>query len=93
MFTQVVRLLYTIEALSLELCLSMTELPILLFHKLMKLLMSVIIFFFALLLKKIVEYLKILKDIIKDDCIITDVGSVKGNIHRAVKELGLEKNF
>ena len=43
--------------------------------------------------EKNVEYLKILKDIIKDDCIITDVGSVKGNIHRAVKELGLEKNF
>lgn len=43
--------------------------------------------------EKNVEYLKILKDIIKDDCIITDVGSVKGNIHKAVKELGLEKNF
>ena len=54
-FTQVVRLLYTIEALSLELWLSMTELPMLLFHKLMKLLMSVIIFFFALLLKKMLN--------------------------------------
>ena len=43
--------------------------------------------------EKNVEYLKILKDIIKDDCIITDVGSVKGNIHKAVEELGLEKNF
>lgn len=40
-----------------------------------------------------VEYLKILKTIIKDDCIITDVGSVKGNIHEAVKLLGLEANF
>ena len=44
-------------------------------------------------MKKNVEYLKILKDIIKDDCIITDVGSVKGNIHKAVEELGLKKNF
>lgn len=43
--------------------------------------------------EKNVEYLKILKDIIKDDCIITDVGSVKGNIHKAVEELGLKKNF
>ena len=43
--------------------------------------------------EKNVEYLKILKDIIKDDCIITDVGSVKGNIHKAVEELGLQKNF
>ena len=42
--------------------------------------------------EKNVEYLKILKDIIKDDCIITDVGSVKGNIHKAVEELGLKKN-
>ena len=36
--------------------------------------------------EKNVEYLKILKDIIKDDCIITDVGSVKGNIHKAVEK-------
>lgn len=40
-----------------------------------------------------VEYLKILKNIIKNDCIITDVGSVKGNIHEAVKELNMESNF
>lgn len=40
-----------------------------------------------------VEYLKILKDIISPDCIITDVGSVKENIHKAVKSLNLEKNF
>lgn len=39
------------------------------------------------------EYLKLLKDIIKADCIITDVGSVKTNIHEAVIELGLEANF
>lgn len=40
-----------------------------------------------------VEYLKILKNIVKDDCIITDVGSVKGNIHEAVKTLDMEKMF
>ena len=39
------------------------------------------------------EYLKILKNIIKSDCIITDVGSVKGNIHKAVLELNMEQNF
>lgn len=43
--------------------------------------------------EKNVEYLKILKTIIKDDCIITDVGSVKENIHKAVKILDMEKNF
>ena len=40
-----------------------------------------------------VKFLKRLKDIIKDNCIITDVGSVKTNIHKAVSELYLEKNF
>ena len=40
-----------------------------------------------------VEYLKMLKNIIKDDCIITDVGSVKGNIHLAVNDLSMQKNF
>lgn len=40
-----------------------------------------------------IEYLKILKNIIKSTCIITDVGSVKTNIHNAAAELGLEKNF
>ena len=39
------------------------------------------------------SYLSQLKYIIKDDCIITDVGSVKGNIHKAVKELDMEENF
>lgn len=43
--------------------------------------------------EKNVEYLKILKNIISDNCIITDVGSVKGNIHEAVKELNMEANF
>lgn len=40
-----------------------------------------------------ISYLKTLKDIIKDTCILTDVGSVKGNIHRAVDELGLNSQF
>lgn len=38
-------------------------------------------------------YLQQLKGIIKKDCIITDVGSVKTNIHQAVIDLGLEENF
>ncbi|MBE5929228.1 MAG: prephenate dehydrogenase [Lachnospiraceae bacterium] len=40
-----------------------------------------------------INYLESLKGIIKEDCIITDVGSVKGNIHEAVKNIGLEQNF
>ena len=40
-----------------------------------------------------ITYLDILKDIIKPDCIITDVGSVKGNIHKAVTEKNMEANF
>ena len=43
--------------------------------------------------EKNVEYLSLLKNIIKDDCIITDVGSVKSNIHAAIKKLNMEKNF
>lgn len=38
-------------------------------------------------------YLSILKDAVNPDCIITDVGSVKGPIHELVKTLGLEKRF
>ncbi len=38
-------------------------------------------------------YLRQLRDIMKDTCILTDVGSVKGDIHRAVAELGLEEHF
>lgn len=40
-----------------------------------------------------VEYLKKIKPFLKDSCILTDVGSVKGNIHEAVKALGLEQHF
>lgn len=39
------------------------------------------------------EYLKILKPIIKKDCIITDAGSTKTDIHEKVRELDLEANF
>lgn len=38
-------------------------------------------------------YLGKIKPFINKDAIITDVGSVKGNIHKAVIRLGLEKNF
>lgn len=38
-------------------------------------------------------YLKKLKSIIKEDCIITDVGSTKSNIHEAVKAENMEVNF
>jgi len=51
-----------------------------------------IIFLCAPVLSNI-AYLKELKDIIKPDCILTDVGSVKGNIYEAVTELGLERHF
>lgn len=37
--------------------------------------------------------LKELKALINSETIITDVGSVKGSIHKTVKELGMEANF
>lgn len=40
-----------------------------------------------------IKYLKLLKPIIKQECILTDVGSVKGNIHQAVQELNLNMQF
>lgn len=40
-----------------------------------------------------ITYLTLLKDIIKPDCLITDVGSVKSNIHEAASELGLNRQF
>lgn len=40
-----------------------------------------------------IPYLEKLKDVIKKDCIITDVGSVKGNILREAERLGLSANF
>lgn len=37
--------------------------------------------------------LLLLKEILSKDCLITDVGSVKSEIHRTVKEAGLEAQF
>lgn len=37
--------------------------------------------------------LKLLKDIVRPDCILTDVGSVKTDIHLAAHELGLDGRF
>lgn len=51
-----------------------------------------IIFLCAPVLSNI-NYIKQLKPILKPTCILTDVGSVKGNIHEAVKELDLEEQF
>ena len=39
------------------------------------------------------SYLPLLKNIMKPSCILTDVGSVKGNIHKAVAYYQLEDNF
>lgn len=43
--------------------------------------------------QKNLEYLALLKNVISPNCLITDVGSVKGNIHEKVRELDLEQNF
>lgn len=40
-----------------------------------------------------IEYLKQLKPLLKPSCLVTDVGSVKGNIHAAVEELGMTSQF
>lgn len=43
--------------------------------------------------QKNIEYLRRLKDNVSGHCIITDVGSVKSDIHREVTALGMEKQF
>lgn len=43
--------------------------------------------------QKNIEYLRALKGKIKDSCIITDVGSVKTDIHREVISLDMEASF
>lgn len=43
--------------------------------------------------QKNIEYLTQLKPHIKESCIISDVGSVKGDIHASVSALGMEDNF
>lgn len=40
-----------------------------------------------------IAYLSKLKPLLKPDCLLTDVGSVKGNIHKAITELGLASQF
>lgn len=39
------------------------------------------------------ENLRAVKAVISPDCLLTDVGSVKGSIHRAIREAGLERQF
>jgi prephenate dehydrogenase len=51
-----------------------------------------IIFLCAPVLSNI-EYIQQLKPLLNPNCILTDVGSVKGNIHKAVSALGLEAQF
>ena len=41
----------------------------------------------------ITQYLQALKNIINPECIITDVGSVKGYIHQAIHNAGLDSQF
>lgn len=38
-------------------------------------------------------YLAQLKEIVRDSCILTDVGSVKTSIHKEITALGMEENF
>ncbi len=40
-----------------------------------------------------IGYLEKLRGIISEHTVVTDVGSVKGDIHRAVVQLGMEQNF
>lgn len=51
-----------------------------------------VIFLCAPVIKN-VAYLEKLIPHLNKDCILTDVGSVKGNIHKAVDELGLNRQF
>lgn len=39
------------------------------------------------------EYINMLKPVIKDSCIITDVGSVKNNIHKTILDADMERQF
>lgn len=40
-----------------------------------------------------IHYLSALKPILKEDCILTDVGSVKSTIHTSVRKAGLSSHF
>lgn len=39
------------------------------------------------------DYIEQLKGVMKESCILTDVGSVKGDIHRAITALGMDAHF
>lgn len=43
--------------------------------------------------EKNIEYLQQLQGVIRPDCLITDVGSTKSQIHKEVIALGMEENF
>lgn len=51
------------------------------------------IIFLCCPVQKNVEFLRDLKSVIKPTCILTDVGSVKSDIHREVIALHMENNF
>ena len=51
------------------------------------------IIFLCAPVQKNIEYLTQLKNIISPTCLLTDVGSVKGNIHETVSSLGLDHCF
>lgn len=51
------------------------------------------IIFLCAPVQKNISYLEQLKPIIKESCMITDVGSVKGNIQSCARKLGLLSNF
>ena len=51
------------------------------------------IIFLCAPVEKNIEYLRQLKDVVSSNCLITDVGSTKTQIHQEVIELGLENQF
>ena len=51
------------------------------------------IIFLCAPVEKNLEYLRQLKDVVKKDCMITDVGSTKSQIHKEVIALSLEEQF
>lgn len=57
------------------------------------LLFRTVIIFLCAPVQRNLAYLRQLKDIIRSDCYITDVGSTKTEIHEEVIRLGMEANF
>lgn len=51
------------------------------------------LYFLCAPVQRNLAYLRQLKDIIRSDCYITDVGSTKTEIHEEVIRLGMEANF